>query len=648
MTDIINRPPPEPVPGTPLFFDKTDDQNDDTEFRIGLVMAGAISAGAYTAGVMDFIIEAIQKWDDRKQAQNTDPSAVPEGGHVPTHDIRFDALAGASAGGMCAGIFASALRNYQYGTNSLSPDQSAKSLFYQAWVQKLNIGAMLTNKDTHPDGKKLTLKPASFLNVKGDYDPNGANSLEGIRDFGIDVKSSGNWPTWLKDPLPIILTVSNLNGVPYSLNFNTSDRTAQHAMSKHADHVVYSLSAKGDVHHHATGLDFNANGGVDTWEGLGESLLATGAFPLAFPPRNIKDRTGNWYDTQRFPLVQTDRSIDWIQGPPNWPDGFDKDSYKLWCVDGGMLNNEPMELARLAIADKTGRNTRCPKKATRMILMVDPFPGAPADPKKLSMNSSFLESIGQIISSLTQTARMKIDELVLFHNSDSVSRFAIIPKKYVRGANGEMKDSERPLASGSLGAFGGMLEIEWRHHDYLLGRLNAQKFLKDWFTVDADHEVMQNHKDHAQYTDANKNKIRLIPLVDGMDHITAAANLPEGVTDLPPPKKWGKSDIDETVKAVMKRINNVLKALRKGKEREEYHNPPKPEPTPEKAKKRGFFGRAWSGIKKGLGWVGGKVGTGLLRAYLFPGLVAGKTKLKSTLRSALKSNLADYDLYEDD
>lgn len=29
------------------------------EFKIGVTMAGAVSAGAYTAGVLDFLIEAL-------------------------------------------------------------------------------------------------------------------------------------------------------------------------------------------------------------------------------------------------------------------------------------------------------------------------------------------------------------------------------------------------------------------------------------------------------------------------------------------------------------------------------------------------------------------------------------------------------------
>jgi len=32
-------------------------------FEVGIVMAGAISAGAYTAGVMDFVIEALNAYE---------------------------------------------------------------------------------------------------------------------------------------------------------------------------------------------------------------------------------------------------------------------------------------------------------------------------------------------------------------------------------------------------------------------------------------------------------------------------------------------------------------------------------------------------------------------------------------------------------
>jgi predicted patatin/cPLA2 family phospholipase len=38
-------------------------------FEIGLVMAGAISAGSYTAGVIDFLIHALDAWEGEKQKE---------------------------------------------------------------------------------------------------------------------------------------------------------------------------------------------------------------------------------------------------------------------------------------------------------------------------------------------------------------------------------------------------------------------------------------------------------------------------------------------------------------------------------------------------------------------------------------------------
>jgi len=34
----------------------------DAPFELGLVMAGAVSAGAYTAGVCDYVMEALDAW----------------------------------------------------------------------------------------------------------------------------------------------------------------------------------------------------------------------------------------------------------------------------------------------------------------------------------------------------------------------------------------------------------------------------------------------------------------------------------------------------------------------------------------------------------------------------------------------------------
>ena len=61
-------------------------------FKIVINMAGAISAGAYTAGVLDFMTEALDAWSKAKAA----------GEEVPQHDVVIEGFSGASAGGLCA------------------------------------------------------------------------------------------------------------------------------------------------------------------------------------------------------------------------------------------------------------------------------------------------------------------------------------------------------------------------------------------------------------------------------------------------------------------------------------------------------------------------------------------------------------------
>jgi predicted acylesterase/phospholipase RssA len=71
------------------------------EFQIGLTMSGAISAGAYTAGVLDFLIEALDAWEDARNGPDADT--------VPSHRVGIKVMSGASAGAITAAIGAIAL-----------------------------------------------------------------------------------------------------------------------------------------------------------------------------------------------------------------------------------------------------------------------------------------------------------------------------------------------------------------------------------------------------------------------------------------------------------------------------------------------------------------------------------------------------------
>ncbi len=94
---------PEPIGTNP-----TAEAGPQVPFELGLVMAGAISAGAYTAGVVDFLIEALDAWEAAKAHARAHPED-PASREVPNHEVRLKVLSGASAGGITAALTAGQL-----------------------------------------------------------------------------------------------------------------------------------------------------------------------------------------------------------------------------------------------------------------------------------------------------------------------------------------------------------------------------------------------------------------------------------------------------------------------------------------------------------------------------------------------------------
>ena len=89
-------------------------------YEIGLAMAGAISAGAYSAGVVDFLFQALHEWE---LAKRDDPDTVPN------HSVCVRAAAGASAGSITAALAAVAV------AGGLRPEKVAGAGAGEAAVQ---------------------------------------------------------------------------------------------------------------------------------------------------------------------------------------------------------------------------------------------------------------------------------------------------------------------------------------------------------------------------------------------------------------------------------------------------------------------------------------------------------------------------------
>jgi hypothetical protein len=551
----------------------------DNPFEIGLVMAGAISAGAYTAGVMDFLIQALDEWEKAKAhalAHPDDPSSQD----CPKHKVRLKVMAGASAGGMTAGLTTGLLgMAYQPVTTQLPPDRPSPPIvpvnnnLYRNWVNTIDIDPLLGVKDLedHPEVPVQSILDSSILRtVAADA------FLFEEPDKKVD-------RPYVSETLHVLLAVTNLRGVPYPVTFTNQEKVQQYVMTMHADNmhfVVGTHSPQGVPD--AVWLKPYEFQDKDTWGRLEASALATGAFPFGLAPR-LLDRPADNYQHRQFPIstpCKDDITCTFDQlkvVPPYWPqvDRAEADaaklgkefSYEFLCVDGGVMNNEPLDLARTILAGPEGVNPRDGDKATRALIMIMPFPNADPFPASYSGRTNFIELLYTMFDCLMTQARFKPEELTLADDPEVYSRFLIVPR---RSDPITHHLEPYPIAGGSIEGFGGFLSRRFREHDYQLGRRNCQRFLKNHFVLPSEGEKRNRLFDHwtsqarARHTiasepdtprstgaSADRQFLPIIPLM--------GAAIPE----VPQPAwpTYTQADFDQLRPKVKKRLTRVVGAL---------------------------------------------------------------------------------------
>ena len=448
--------------------------NDKPEkiFELGLVMAGAISAGAYTAGVMDFLLQALDAWHRVKQS--------PEK-NVLRHEVRIKALSGASAGGMTAGVLAAALGrpiepvdNLQLGVlpNRQNP-------LYTSWVERVGADKLLTTDDLG-GGCVTSLLNSAVLDAVAD-------------EF---MKPHGAWVCsrpYVDDRLHVFLTLANLNGIPYKIMFKGEGRYG-HQMLLHKDYAHYVLHCGDAADSDFWGdsprfLDGNDPGSLD-WGVFRDAALATGAFPLALAPR-LLDRNIKEYDSRYWLVPKSikmhvpvqDRMVDMQANWQTVPLDMERVGYlgarfsHTLNVDGGTFDNEPLELARRCLAGLDLVNPREPDKAHRMVVLIDPFPKDNDNPLAEIHDMDIVNMSVKLLGAMKDNARFKPEELELAQEETCYSRFLIGPVRDGAGSG------QSPIACGCLGGFSGFLSRKFRQHDFQLGRRNCQLFLWKHFCI---------------------------------------------------------------------------------------------------------------------------------------------------------------------
>ena len=115
-------------------------------FKIGLTMAGAISAGAYTAGVLDFLLEALAQWDAARAR-----GLPPDDRGVPAHAVEISVVSGASAGSICAALFAAIVGRRHAPMSGDAPPLRGANKLYDTWVRDARMEGLLESNDFSGD-----------------------------------------------------------------------------------------------------------------------------------------------------------------------------------------------------------------------------------------------------------------------------------------------------------------------------------------------------------------------------------------------------------------------------------------------------------------------------------------------------------------
>jgi predicted acylesterase/phospholipase RssA len=440
-------------------------QHEPAVFRIGLAMAGAASAGAYTAGALDFLLEALDGWYEAKA----------RGAVVPRHEVRIEVASGASAGALCAALL-SAAAPYEFPHARLDAQRrpgagASRNPFYRAWVEDIDIHALLGSGDLEQG------VPQALLD---------SSPLDRILHRSLDCSGPPKARPYIGRPFVNRYTVGNLRGVPYDLGFKGL-KPASDTVYAHDDALGFMVgSGTAPSYPGAAGhlrVSEHASSTAPDWLRLGEAALASGAFPLFLRPRRVERAAGD-YDARRFCNPdEREAGLRHRRVKPAWPGGAAPASYGFTAVDGGLFDNEPLDLAREVIAAGGGHAAHG-GSADSAVLLIAPFVGRPGQGRLAPPGPPERMLLPLLLTFMSQ-CRFKPADIALANDPDVYNRFLIAPV-----------DSHSPegapywIASGPLQGFFGFLHQEYRKHDYQLGRRNCQRFLQRHFRLPADNPIV--------------------------------------------------------------------------------------------------------------------------------------------------------------
>lgn len=525
-----------------------DTQTPDKTIYLGLAMSGAISAGAYSAGVLDFLVEALEEWEAAKQRDIANGTRT-----VPHHKVVIAAMTGASAGAitssigsLCAGMGARPSKAGKPNDPTYAARDEAGSAgkvpwhvlpeLYQAWVDGpafVKSGAekaaatvakggtppilgLLDNADLPPgtrmDGVYSLLNAQPLMNI----------GRKALADLEVAASAPDRLPPrpYIAENLHVLLTQTNTRGIPYKIEVRGGTGGSAYGMMNHLDHAHFVLKGLGSASFvspwaqsdaaYSYSVESNFGGAAarnKDWlwfeskdaekpadytqansKRLIKNTLASGAFPAGLSAIDLVTPLSH-YNQRAWPLNIPPGRFKEIR--PQWPWSSTGASgggtvlqppvdYRFAAVDGGAINNDPFDLARYALMENPPeRSPSDVAQANRIVVMISPFPEAPTidglNPDGTA-NTRLTKVLSKMIGMFVEQSRFRPDVLMRALDNTGADLWRISPSRFVGD-----RPQRAAIACGLWGGFGGFLDIEFRRHDYELGRRNCQRFLQSWF-----------------------------------------------------------------------------------------------------------------------------------------------------------------------
>lgn len=420
-------------------------------------MAGAVSAGAYTAGVIDELLGVLDRWEKAKARNKELGPEHPDYDHsIPMHHVELEVLSGASAGGITAALALKKILDSSF--SALENNHLLKD----CWVS-------MADDETQNTLEKLlnTSDLKKEKNVRSLLNP---YPIENLADRYLVPLKSLKKPSWLSDQAEVILTTTNLEGIDVNIDFNgAGSDTGGHTITQHSS--VFRFHAVTEVkkptpepYRYATDLRLKEDAYL-----LKAAALSTSAFPIGLPTRSVTLPHQPYLKYLPGKASESNLHIDIKNPHAHTP---------FPAIDGGLLNNEPYGWALKVLRENCA--PAC-EKDRYAVIMIDPLPSKPPSTKPVG-SMGFWHTLTGMFRALRNEVMLNQEGLAEAISLKDRTRFLIAPRKG-GGYPEKWNALGKVLASAPLGGFAGFIGKDLRAHDYELGRRNCRDFLRFHFTL---------------------------------------------------------------------------------------------------------------------------------------------------------------------